>query len=85
MKNDYFMKLFLYFLNVENIHIKFIKCRNDRFNYDWVYQNFNDCDPNEYIHSAFYWEDTIDGHEFWENKDIKWKKTLIKYRRLNKN
>ena len=85
MEKNIFKKLFLYFLNAENIRIKFFICRNERTDFDWVYQNFHKCEPSEYIHSAFYWEDTIDGYDYWQNIDYKWKETLSRCKRLNKN
>ena len=38
----------------------------------------NSTDPNNYIASAFAWNESVAGYEFWNNIDIIWTNKIIK-------
>lgn len=44
------------------------KLRGKKSAFKWQFPN----DSTDYVSSAFYWEGTLQGHDYWEKLDDKW-------------
>lgn len=73
-KNKEILKQFSIFLKDNNAYYPFIK--NCNFDFEYIHRK-----TNTYAYSiicgAFIWDDTPQGHLFWENLNYKWQSYLI--------
>lgn len=73
-KDKEILKQFSIFLKDNNAYYCFIK--NINFDFEYIHRK-----TNTYAYSiicgAFIWDDTPQGHLFWENLDYKWRSYLI--------
>jgi hypothetical protein len=72
--SDNQMKLYV-FLEKHHCLSAFIRAYNRCFNGD-SYDFYEKEKPEEYLWCAFGWEETPEGHHFWENISILWRKEL---------
>ena len=94
IRNKYTLKEFHKFLKTENILEKYIKHFTKRKSINWRIGYEQKTTFEEYfkermekkipnlIRFAFEWEDTEDGHCFWEDMNDKWEK---KYQEIRKD
>ncbi len=81
MNYKIWLKIFFLFLKKENIKIKF--CFNME-NKDRLESIYRDRNPSYFISHAFIWTRTKEGHDFWKDKDKKWKIIIKKVKYYTK-
>ena len=73
-KNKDNLRRFCIFLKDNNAYYPFIK--NCNFDFEYIHRKTNTY-VSSIICGAFIWDDTPQGHLFWENLDYKWRSYLI--------